>query len=399
MKVLEKIKENKIFFVTFILLAVTCVSFLTEKNWVNLMDNFYYPLYVVNYDCGYSSRLLVGAVFSLFFKDTLNVDVLSNVMLAVYGVMCFCMSLFINNYLKKTNFEAIGIYAVFMVLSPAFLSFLRYFGIVDSFWIFFVLGSLWSVDKKGWRWLVPVFCIIALAIHEVFATTYLPVVAIAVLYQFIKKPDISNFVYIAVCALVVSAASIYFLIIGDGTMKMTSDEMVEFARNRLDEKGSMFDDFYLRSVFFWEVPEVEKYEGFLGYLQYNFEIYTTRDNSAIKSILYFIISNILSLIPFLYLVIKSFTKEKNPAKKFCFFCCLIPIPLSVIQLLLSTDTERFSMHLLYVTLFLLLFLIKEKDNTFCEAYEDAKIKLHDSKASLALLGIAVARIVFSGVRF
>lgn len=399
MKLTEKAKENKIFFVTFILLCLTALNFILQRDFTQLVDNEYYPLYVVNYDCGFSSRLLVGAVFSVFFRNTLSVEALTTVLFAVYLLLCLCLSLFINNYLKNTEFEAIGIYAAFIIVSPAFVSVLNYFGILDIFWFFCAMGALAVVDKKGLRWLVPVFCIIGLAIHEVFLTTYLPVIAIAVLYQFIKKPCANNFVFIAVCAVVVGVASVYFLFLGDGTMKMTADEMVAFARNRLDASGSNFDDWYMRSVFFWEIPNVEEYEGFSGYLQYNLVEWLKTNPSAIQTIVFFAVSNIISSIPFIYLISKAFRKAEKPAIKFIYFCSMITIPLLLAQIFFSTDTERFSMHWLTVMLFVLLFFIREKDSAFRLAFEEAKQKLSENKISLALFGIAAARIILSGVRF
>lgn len=405
MQFIKNLKVNKAFFLVLILLCITGLSFLFRRDFFNMMDNQYYPLYVINYNCGYSSRLLVGTVFSLLFKDTLNVDVLSCIMLGVYFLFCFCLSVFINNYLRKTDFDAIGIYAVFMILSPAFTSLLNYFGIVDIFWFFCVMGALAVVNKKGWRWLVPVFCIIGLAVHEVFLTTYLPVIAIAVLYQFVKKSCASSFIFVAVCTVVVGFASVYFLILGDGTMKMTADEMVSYAQGRLDEKGKGFNDFYLRSAFFWDVSKWngagnEGYNNnFIGYLQYSFDEYIKNNISQLKSIAFFALSDLLISIPFVYLFFKSFCSERNLLKKVIYLFALVPVPLLLFQLFVSSDTERFSMHWLIVMLFMLLFFVGENAESFRKSYEETKLKIADNKIPLALFGIAVARIVFSGVRF
>lgn len=396
MKLIEKSKENKIFFVTFILLCLTSLNFILQRDFSGLVDSDYYPLYVVNYDCGFSSRLLIGSVFSLFFGDTLSIRTLTAVMFAVYGLLCLSLSVFINNKLRNTDFEMLGIYAAFMIVSPAFVSVLNYFGILDIFWFFCAMGSLAVVGKKGLRWLVPVFCIIGLAIHEVFLTTYLPVIAIAVLYQLIRKPCLSNFIFVAVCAVSLGAASVYFLILGDSTMKMTADAMAEFAKSRLD---AGFDDWYLRSVFFWEIPNVEKYEGFFGYLQYNLVEWLKINPSALQTIGFFLLSDILSSIPFVYIIAKAFRKADSPAEKFIFFCSLMLVPVLLLQVLFSTDTERFSMHWLTVMLFSLLFFVSENNGAFRLAFEEAKQKLSENKISLALFGIAAARIILSGVRF
>lgn len=399
MKLTQKSNENKIFFVTFILLCLTALNFILQRDLTQLVGSEYYPLYVVNYNCGFSSRLLVGAVFSLFFKETLSVQTLTAVLFAIYILLCLCLSLFINNYLKNTAFEMLGIYAAFMIVSPAFVSVLNYFGILDIFWFFCTMGALAVMNKKGLRWLVPVFCIIGLAIHEVFLTTYLPVIAIAVLYRFIKKPCAVNFIFVAVCAVVVGAASVYFLIIGDSTMKMTADEMVEFARSRLSTDASNFPDWYMRSVFFWEIPNVEKYEGFSGYLQYNLIEWLKTNPSSLQIIGFFLISDIISSIPFIYLIVGAFRKAESPAKKFVYLCCLMTVPLLLLQIFFSTDTERFSMHWLTVMLFILLFFAKENDSAFRLAFEEAKLRLSEKKISLAFFGIAAARIILSGVRF
>lgn len=400
MKILKSIKENKIFFVTFGMLMYTSFAYLVQKEAIHYIDNYYFPLYVINYDCGYCSRLLIGSVLSLFFGDKLMTpSFIGSFLLTIYVLSCFLISLFINNYLKKTKYENLGIYSFFLIITPVMLAFLRFLGILDLFFIPFVLASVWLVDKKGWRWLVPVFCVVSLCIHELFSTTYLPVMAIIVFYQFVKKPNSSNFIYIAVCAVVVGAATVYFLIIGDSTMKMTSDQMVEFARNRLDVSGRSFNDFYLRAAFFWEVPDVERYSGFAGYIKYNFDVYTKNDVSAIKSNIYFIISNTISALPFFYLIGKAFKKAENPLKKFIFFCSFSVSPFMIINLLLSTDTDRFSLHFVLAFLLLLLFFIKEKDADFSDSYDDAILKLGENKVILTVVGISLAQIVISGVRF
>lgn len=400
MKALKWIKENKIFFVTFGMLMLVSLQYCLQKDPIHYIDNYYYPLYVINYDCGYCSRLLVGAICSLFFGETLEVAVIIRMLVCVYVFVCLILSIFINNYLKNTKYEPVGVYAFFMVISPVMLAFLRFLGTLDLFWMAFILASVWLVDKKGWRWLVPVFCVIALGIYELFVTTYLPVMAIIVFYQFVKKPNVSNFIYIAVCAVVVGAATVYFLVLGDSTMKMTSDEMIRFARSRLDAQGSGFNDDYLKSVFFWELPKVEQYDNnFLGYIKFNFEVYTKNDSSAIKSNIFFICSNIISALPYVYLISKSFKKAEKPLNKFIFLCSFSPIPFMLINILLSTDTDRFSVHFLLAILLLLIFFIKEKDACLSESYDEAIQKLGKNKTILAIIGISVARIVLSGVRF
>ncbi|MEE1065615.1 MAG: hypothetical protein UH249_05730 [Acutalibacteraceae bacterium] len=400
MKILNHFKENKIFYITFGMLMFVSFEYLVQKEVIHYLDNYYFPLYVINYDCGFCSRLLVGSVFSLFFGDTLDVLILNKFLLCFYIFVCFILSIFINNSLKNTKYDkTLGLYTFFIVISPVMLAYLRFLGTLDLFWLPFVILSFLVVDKKGWRWLVPFFCAVSLCLYELFVTTYLPVMAIIVFYQFVKKPSRANFIYIAVSAVVVGAATIYFLIIGDSTMKMTSDQMVEFARNRLDATGSTFDDFYLRSTFFWELPDVEKYSGFLGYIKYNFEIFTAGDASALKGIFFFAFSNTITAVPFLYMIAKSFRKADKPIKKFTYLCCFSTFAFMFVNLLLSTDTDRFSLHFLLASLLLLIFFVREKDVAFSESYDETLVKFGENKSVIIIVTLALSRIVLSGVRF
>lgn len=398
MKISDRIKENKIFFVTFGVLMLVSFVYLLQKEPVHYIDNFYYPLYVVNYSCGLSSRLLVGSVFSLFIRDELSVDSLICVLICVYIAICLIFSLLVNSCLKKTKYESIGIYVLLMTVSPVFLSLVRYMGILDTFWLFFVFGSVWAVNKKGWRWLIPVFCIISLTIHEVFAVTYLPVIAIMVLYQFAKKPDIHSFIYVAVCAVIVGLGALYFFVIGDATISMSSDELVSFARNRLDEQGQNFDDYYIRSVLFWETHNVEEYSGFLGYIRYNFRTYVLGYN-GLESVIYFLLSDIILCVPYIILIIKSLKKAEKPILKLIFLCSTAIIPLFLAQLFISADTERFSMHLLISVVMMMLFFIREQNASFSESYDNLMIRINENKSASLFIILSAVMIVVMGVKF
>ncbi len=401
MKIIEKIKENKIFFVVFGILVVTSVIYLSQKEFLDIMKSYYAPLYVVNFDCGFSSRLLIGAIFSLFFEDKLSLSAIITVLLVVYFLMCFCLSLFINNRLKKTQYETnIGTYIALFMLCPVNIAFLRYFGTTDMFWIFLVIASFLVVDKKYLRWLVPVFCVIGLAIHEVFIAAYLPIIAIAIFYQFLKNPKINNFIFLLFCALIIGVFSVYFLFIGDNTMKMTSDEMVRFAIERLETNGFEIPEWYMRSIFFWEVDDIPKYTdtfSFRGYLEYNFRYFILNRGGTLKEIFFQSVSNILLSMPFFFVFIKLLKKEKHSAKKLTLICSIFIPVVSTVLLFFSTDTERFSQHYILNILFMILFFIKEKDTAFEQGYNDLMAKIDANKTVFAFLGLIIASIVLSGV--
>ena len=71
----------------------------------------------------------------------------------------------------------------------------------------------------------------------------------------------------------------------------------------------------------------------------------------------------------------------------------------LINLLLSTDPDRFSLHFLLSVIFTLLFFVNENDTAFSEAYNDGRITLKKNKALFAIIGLCIAGIVLTGVKF
>ncbi len=395
MKILEKIKDNKIFFVVFGLITISSAIYIFEKGFSNIVDNCYYPLYVVNYDCGLSSRLLVGSVFSLFFKNTLSITVINTVLLILYFALCFCICLFINNYIKNSQYsKGIGIYITFAVMSPIFLALLQYLGTTDIFWLFIVLACIFVANKKFLRWLLPLLCIAGLAVHEVFLVTYLPMIALIIIYNFSKKSEAADIVFITACILSIGAAAVYFSFIGDETMKMTSDEFIKFATDRLDLKGTALDDYYARSIFFWDTPDVEEYIGFFGYLKYNLEKFVLGIGGSIYKIISHLISAFLTAVPFLILMFKCAKNEKNIEKKFVFICTLLLGVPTAVLLFFSTDTERYSLHFLLNIIFLMSYFTKEDDHQFTESCAWMQMKIKGNPITVIALILMTITAVF-----
>ena len=70
-----------------------------------------------------------------------------------------------------------------------------------------------------------------------------------------------------------------------------------------------------------------------------------------------------------------------------------------VNLLLSTDTDRFSLHFLLASLLLLIFFVREKDVAFSESYDETLVKFGENKSVIIIVTLALSRIVLSGVRF
>ncbi len=396
-KISEKIKDNKFFFVIFGVLTLSSVFYLTDREFTNIVSSYYTPLYAANYDCGFSSRLFIGSVFSLFFKDKISLSAITATLLVVYYIVCFLLSLLINNYLKKSDIKKpVGVYITFLVLSPVFVAMLKYLGTTDVFLLLFLIASFFVIDKKYLRWLLPVFCIIALATHEFFAVMYLPVIAFAVFEQFAKKPDKTNLIYLIFCALTCGAGAVYFLIFGRETMAMSSSEMIDFVKSRLDLQGGEFPDFYIRGAYFWEGEEatLNYQRNLLGYVQYAFDEFVSKNY---KEIALALISNFLSAAPLMFVLTKAVRYEKNTMQKLGLVCAFAVPFISTFLLFMSTDVARHSQHFIVNVIFIILFLVKEQNTAFRYSLDGLMQKISSRKLLCGAVGVLILLTVFSGV--
>lgn len=399
LKILEKAKENKLFFITFIVMMVNSVVTVYDTGLNNLMQSYYASLYVVNYSCGYSSRLLVGSVFSLFFKDKLSYETIVTVLLIVYFLLCLSFSLFINKYLKLTKYEHLKIYIIFMTATPFITGILDFLGVVDIFWPFIMMFCLWAIDKKGVRWLVPFVCVIGIAIHEYFTVTYMVPCAIMIYHQFAKKPNTANLIYVVFSAIVLSAASYYFLFIGSETMKMSLDELIVYINGRANLGNSVIDEFYIKDVFFWRSKSSLIFENttstYLDYIKYIPTYLTANNTFNLMSVVYFFLSLCIIFSPVVYILAKTFKAEKSPFKKLTWLLSFTPFLLGLFCQVISTDDTRFMFHYIVITTVFIFFMFKENDEAFITSYYTLTKKIENPFAAVS--AVLVAGFLFSGV--
>ena len=278
---------------------------------------------------------------------------------------------------------------------------LDFFGIVDMFWVFIIMFSLWAVDKKNVRWLVPITCVIGMAIHEYFTITYMVPCAIMIYHQFAKKPTVSNFVYISLSALLLAAASYYFLFLGSETMKITANELFDYVKNRTIIQEDTYGEIYVKSIFFWKENPLSIHNvnpediTYMTYIKVLIREYTASSSKYVRSIILFILSSGLISFPFTWIFTKAFIFEKSALKKITYLVSLSIIFLGIIYQFVSTDDTRFMFHFIIMIIFLLLFMVKEKEKIFIAKYTELSDKLNQPIVVITIL--LVTKFLFSGV--
>lgn len=213
-KFLNNNRYGIFFFVGLIIRMLINMPFGTEE----LADPFTYLFYIVNYrTAGFVPRALLGSVVSVFFRF-ITIRIFYAVALVMTLALITAASVLVNRAFRNISE---GRTALFLILCTfLFLSNGNYyifdayhFGIYDIYFILFTLATVCFAKNKILRWLVPVNCLICMAIYEGYIFAFMAAVGIVLLHNCFKEKTVSSWaVLILTCILCVSAF-VYFYVL------------------------------------------------------------------------------------------------------------------------------------------------------------------------------------------
>lgn len=192
--------------------------------------------YTLSYRFGFGSRFLIGSIIDLF-TDYLSVTVLWAIIFMVYVVLIALVSLVGGRLIRRSDqplkpFMIAGI--VLFLASPASVSYLfakGMFGRFETYHLLFVIVAICTVRHNVLKWLIPVLCVLMVAVHQLFVFTYAPLLFVILLYEMIhfkfSRESVALFV---VSALALSGAFFVFQFFA-GNLNVSSPEemMAEIA--------------------------------------------------------------------------------------------------------------------------------------------------------------------------
>lgn len=389
----EKLNRNRLFFLAFAALAIQTAIYMTTTDIADLIQPYYYPMYAIDFSVGVCSRALIGSVISLF-ADKIDVYALNVALLAVHIVGIFLICLFLNSCYKINKSDFLFVFCVVLLFSVN-KTLLDYMGIMDIYWILGAAACILIVNRKYLRWLIPLICTLCFAAHNAFVLTYMPVVLLAVLYVCVKNPTKSNAAFLAFCVLTVGAAAVYFVFIGDGTVRLTEQELVEYLNRKLPAKSE--DEYwYILYSLYGTVPDKPQVQGFGNYISFMLEF--TRDSLSDNNSFFYrmIVLCLAGAVPFYMLIVKMIKKSSGVFEKITLALTFLFIPLNLLATLLSTDTERFVSSFLLVMMMFVMLLIRNRDAAFSESLGELKQLAAKHKVPVAAAAIIVINFILDG---
>ena len=156
----------------------------------NSTDSILKTHYLLTYEFGFGSRMLIGSIISLFTHHVTN-HVIYIVGTISYVLLISFISLLLGGAIRKSPSSMKSTLIVFSVLflaSPLSVTYLLggNFGRLDTYWFFITLLGLVFLKRPILQWMVPLLCAAAILVHQGYLFTYMPALAIPLLYEVYK---------------------------------------------------------------------------------------------------------------------------------------------------------------------------------------------------------------------
>jgi len=162
------------------------IEMLTKMPVIDGMDNWSVSQYLLTYRLGFSSRMLIGSIISLF-TNKITDTIIYNIATGTSVLLCLFVAIILAHFIKKTNRASnyIKVIVLIFIASPASITYLFNSANFSRFDIYLLLISMAYVliSKTKFKWAIPLMCIVAMSIHQVFIFTFFPMVIIVLLYN------------------------------------------------------------------------------------------------------------------------------------------------------------------------------------------------------------------------
>jgi len=229
-----------------------------------------------------------------------------------------------------------------------------YLGRFDTYWIIITLVSLLFLKKPFLRWTIPLLCGIAISVHQGYMFSYMPSLAIPLLYEIYKNKY--SKINIAVFLLSCFSAILLFIIFQVSPSKVPFDNALYFS-----DYLSNFADFKVSVVMLYNVYFANFKESFYGYVQPLLLSYVV---PACITILTYSLPLILI---FGVLWKNCFCNTGNRFLKFIFILCAFSPLIFIPIIFLLNDLDRYISAIINTQFILIFYFIYSNESSVIDS--------------------------------
>ncbi len=231
-------------FIVFAFFGLWFSAFIGGHNMFDLkteMQFTFYQFYLCDFSAGFVSRVIVGAVTSLFL-DKVSVEQMTAVAGAAVAVSLVLLAFFAGAVLKKSIKEKAFVpllAALLMIFEPIIAqSNYMFLGTLDVYVLILFLLILASYGTPVFYFAAPVFSVLAMTVHYHYMFSYFPaVIALFVYDTFLsekKSRRILSAAGMGFTAAAGTASFVYFVFFAKNLLRCTADEFYELMVSRFD---------------------------------------------------------------------------------------------------------------------------------------------------------------------
>lgn len=288
--------------------------------------------YLLTYEFGFRSQSLVGSVISIFTNK-----ITSRLIYIISVVSFLALALQISFLLGKTIRESIPsikssviIFVVLFLASPLSVTYLlgMHTERLDVYWIFITLLALVFLKKPVLRWTIPFLCAVAVSVHQGYMSTYMPALAIPMLYE-VSKTKFSK-PHAAVFGLSCFTMITFFIFFQFLPSALPFDNAADFAEH-LSAKADFSASTSMLYIGFFAPFK----EWFYGYTLPFTALY------ALPVGISYLLFSLPLLLIFIYIWKTSLKYTDSKFLKFVFFLCIVAPLVFFPAAIIANDWDRY----------------------------------------------------------
>lgn len=331
------------------------------------VSNWVYQFYLCDYSVGFCSRLLVGAVITMF-TDVVSTDLMdaiinTSVILSLI-LQAMAAGVILRIAMKRGSLLCCGLVLVFLLSPMAVTGNMRMPGQLDVYLL--VLFLLWLACYRTPAVYVvsPLVCAVSMAIHYEFFLMFLPPMLVLLLYRSVtwekKRARVLSAVSFAFCLAVSASLLVWFVFFANRHLHLTESEFyygmlrrfrtdpVTRSSNIYRMGTPIYKEYFDAHLFghadftenlFGEEAYSFAYDSVWGYIRSMLIIAKSLGQSDwSKELVPFLPVALLFCVIWVLCMVKA---KGKPGERFVYFCCAVQMLVLIPDMIASSDLWRF----------------------------------------------------------
>lgn len=206
---------------------------------ISIIDDVYTAVHVFDYSIvGFAPRLFIGSLMSLFigYKSLAAMSLFMDIVcIGALFLYTWTAGRLIRKASPETKEITVLLVVLFIALPYSLAALYPRLLSLDRYMVLIALFALMALNNRFAKWLVPVFIVAGLAVYHGFAFTYMPAVAVLLLYRIHQDNYTKR--SIALCAAgfaVMAVFSAYFYLYTGVDSFANAEELAAYISDKTD---------------------------------------------------------------------------------------------------------------------------------------------------------------------